>query len=190
MRNRIYLTLVSIVMLFVFTPQITHAQNKKKEATKKVVKKTPKRVSSKMVVYKNPKKKVVSVRALPKRTIVKHNNVNYYHSNNNFYAYSGGRYTVIVPKVGFRIKTLPANRKIIRHHNGNYFWLDGIFYIKINNEYEVVEPEIGTVIYELPNDYERVVIDGLTYYEFSNVLYEKVQVNGTRAYEVVGFIEQ
>jgi hypothetical protein len=46
------------------------------------------------------------------------------------------------------------------------------------------------VIYELPEDYERVEIEGNSYYEFSNVFYEKIQINGERAYEVMGFIEQ
>tara|TARA_R110002049_G_scaffold175533_1_gene342829 strand:+ start:1311 stop:1478 length:168 start_codon:yes stop_codon:yes gene_type:complete len=53
----------------------------------------------------------------------------------------------------------------------------------------VVEPEIGTIVYELPEDYERVTIDGQTYYEYGNILYEKVQLDGTRAYEVVGIID-
>lgn len=46
------------------------------------------------------------------------------------------------------------------------------------------------MIYELPEDYERVEIEGNSYCEFSNVLYEKIQINGERAYEVIGFIEQ
>tara|TARA_R110001606_G_scaffold58325_3_gene139798 strand:- start:2012 stop:2221 length:210 start_codon:yes stop_codon:yes gene_type:complete len=65
----------------------------------------------------------------------------------------------------------------------------GTFYTQTGNEYEVVEPEIGTILYELPKDYERVTIDGQTYYEYGNILYEKVQVDGTRAYEVVGIID-
>ena len=54
---------------------------------------------------------------------------------------------------------------------------------------EVVEPEIGTVVYELPDGYEKVTIDGLTYYEYANILYEKIQLDGSRAYEVVGIID-
>ena len=53
----------------------------------------------------------------------------------------------------------------------------------------MVDPEVGTVVYELPEDYEKVTIDGQTYYEYANILYEKVQVDGTRAYEVVGIID-
>ena len=53
----------------------------------------------------------------------------------------------------------------------------------------MVDPEVGTIVYELPDDYEKVVINDETYYEFANILYEKIQVDGTRAYEVVGIIE-
>ena len=70
-----------------------------------------------------------------------------------------------------------------------YFVVAGTFYTQIGNEYEVVEPEIGTIVYELPEDYERVTIDGQTYYEYGNILYEKEQLDGTRAYEVVGIID-
>jgi len=62
--------------------------------------------------------------------------------------------------------------------------------LRAKTAYEVVEPEIGTVIYELPEDYERVEIEGNSYCEFSNVLFEKIQINEERAYEVIGFIEQ
>ena len=192
MKHRIYLSLLAFSFLFIFSTHKTYAQNNRKnKKTKKVVIKTPsKRVNSKTVVYKSPKKKVTSVRVLPNRRVIKHKGTNYYYSNNRYYTYSGGRYVSIRPKIGFRINQLPSNAVIIKHRNRNYRWLNGIFYIQINNEYEVVEPEIGTVIYQLPSDYERVVINGQTFYEFSNVLYEKIQINGTRAYEVVGFIEQ
>jgi len=78
----------------------------------------------------------------------------------------------------------------IKHPNRDYFWFNGIFYNNVDDGYEVVEPEIGTIIYELPDEYERVEVDGNTYYEFDNVLYEKIQIDGARAYEVIGFIEQ
>jgi len=148
-----------------------------------------KRISSSKVTYKTPKKKVVSLRTVPNRTVIKHNGQSYYYSNNKYYTQSRGHYIAIAPKVGFRINALPSSFVRIQFNNRNYFNVGGIFYVQSNNQYEVVEPEIGTVVYELPNNYEKVVIDGLTYYEYANVLYEKVQVNNTRAYEVVGIID-
>ncbi|MEL0642942.1 DUF6515 family protein [Olleya sp. Ti.3.14] len=147
------------------------------------------RVPSTKVTYKTPKRKVVSVRNVPNRTLVVHKGQNYYYANNKYYTQSRGRYIVIAPKVGFRIKTLPVNYKRVRYNNHNYFNAHGIFYIQINNQYEVVDPEVGTIVYELPDDYEKVVINDETYYEFANILYEKIQIDGTRAYEVVDIIE-
>lgn len=146
-----------------------------------------KRVPSTKVTYKTPKRKVVSVRNVPNRTVVTHRGQNYYYANNKYYTQSRGRYIVIAPKVGFRIKTLPVNYKRVRFNN--YYNAHGIFYIQVDNQYEVVDPEVGTIVYELPDDYEKVVINDETFYEYANILYEKVQVDGTRAYEVVGIIE-
>ena len=141
-------------------------------------------------MYRTPKKKVVSVRNLPRKTqVVRHNGLKYHYDNNRFYRYYGGRYVVVVPRVGLRINTLPVGHVRVAFGNRHYFWFDGIFYINVGNEYEIVQPEIATIIYELPSSYERVKIDGYTYYEYNDVLYEKVQVDGIRAYEVVGFIE-
>lgn len=178
------------MLFFTVGVENMYAQNSRNSKKTVVVKKSNTRVPSKTVVYKNPKKKVVTVRTLPNRTLIKHKDINYYYSNNRFYTYSGGRYIAIAPKVGFRIKTLPIGYIKINHPRRNYFWFNGIFYTNAVDGYEVVEPEIGTLIYELPEDYERVVVDGNSYYEFDNVLYEKVQIEGTRAYEVVGYIEQ
>lgn len=150
---------------------------------------TNSRIPSSKVTYKTPKKKVVSVRTIPNRTVINHKGQNYYYANNKYYTQSRGHYIMIPPRVGFRINVLPVNYKRIHFNNRDYFNAHGIFYIQINNVYEVVEPEIGTIVYELPDDYEKVTINGQTYYEYANILYEKIQVDGTRAYEVIGIIE-
>lgn len=193
MKYRISSILLAFSLLFVMNTQKIQAQKNKKKTTTKGISKNAKskRVNSKAVTYKKPKRKVASVRSLPNKKTINHKGANYYYANNKFYSYSGGRYTAIIPKVGFKLKEFPKGYKTIKYRNHNYRWLNGMFYAqRDNNVYEIVEPEIGTVIYELPSDYDRVVVNGSTYYEFSNVLYEKIQVNGSRAYEVIGFIEQ
>ena len=192
MRNKIYTTVLIATMFAAFNTQAIQAQKDSRRASTTSVRTTSKsavRIPSTKVVYKKPKKLVTSYRVLPSKTIINHKGLNYYYSNRNYYTYSGGRYIVIQPKIGFRINTLPVGYVNVRFNNKHYFWSNGVFYTQVNNEYEVIEPEIGTVIYELPADYERVTIDGNTYYEFSNVLYEKIQIDGSRAYEVVGFID-
>lgn len=181
------------ILLIAFTAQVS-AQTRRNTKEKTVVTTTTKRtvakkIPSNKVTYKTPKKKVVSVRTVPNRTVVKYKGQNYYYANNKYYTQSRGRYIVIAPKVGFRIKVLPTNYKRVRFNSHNYYNVHGIFYTQVNNEYEVVDPEVGTIVYELPEDYEKVVINDETFYEYANILYEKVQVDGTRAYEVVGIIE-
>ncbi|AWV98259.1 DUF6515 family protein [Arcticibacterium luteifluviistationis] len=163
-------------------------KNKTVVAKKTVVTKTV--VPRKNVEYKTTRKKVVTVRTLPKTaTVVKHNNVSLYYDNSRFYRLNGGRYVPAQPNVGFQIRTLPVGYKTFNHRGLNYFLNNGIYFVKVNNYYEVVNPEIGTVVYELPAEAERVSLSGRALYEFNNVLYERIQTRGTRAYEVVGFIE-
>ncbi|WP_054850996.1 DUF6515 family protein [Olleya sp. ITB9] len=193
MKTLIKAYILPTVLLVAFAAQ-TEAQTRRSTSNNKVTTTTTKRtvakrVPSTKVTYKTPKRKVVSVRNVQNKTVVTHRGQNYYYANNKYYTQSRGRYIVIAPKVGFRIKTLPVNYKRVRYNNHNYYNAHGIFYIQINNQYEVVDPEVGTIVYELPDDYEKVVINDETYYEYANILYEKVQIDGTRAYEVVGIIE-
>ena len=147
------------------------------------------KVPSTKVTYKTPMRKVVSVRSVPNKKVIKYKGQDYYYANNKYYTQSSGRYIEIAPKIGFRLNSLPSGYKRVNYNNYNYYNAQGVFYVQINNEYEVVEPELGTIVYELPEDYEKVAIDGMEYYEYASILYEKVQINGTRAYEVVGFID-
>ena len=196
MKTHIKTYVLSVAFLLALTTQVL-AQKKHVSNTKEITKTTKrtvaiknnKKISSNKVTYKTPKKKVVSVRNVPNRSVVTHKGQNYYYANNKYYTQSRGHYIVIAPKVGFRIKVLPTNYKRVQFNNHFYFNVNGIFYTQTNNEYEVVDPEVGTVVYELPGDYEKVILNDQTYYEYANVLYEKVQVDGTRAYEVVGIID-
>jgi len=195
MRAFIKTIIVPVLFMVALTTQVTAQSRRNTTPTKKtkttVVKKSKvsKKIPSTKVTYKKQKRKVVAVRNLPNRTVVTNKGQKYYYANNKFYTQSRGSYIAIAPKVGFRINVLPTNYRSVRFNNRKYYNAQGIFYVQINNEYEVVDPEVGTIVYELPGDYEKVVIDGQTYYEYANILYEKVQVDGTRAYEVVGIIE-
>ncbi|MFW2476993.1 MAG: DUF6515 family protein [Sediminibacterium sp.] len=197
MKTYIKKYLLTSLLLLAFAVQV-EAQTSRSSTSDRTINTTGKsakktttssRVASSKVTYKTPTKKVVSVRNVPNKTVIRHGGQNYYYANDRYYTQSRGRYFPIAPKVGFRIQTLPENYNRVHYNHYDYFNSHGTFYLQINNQYEVVEPEIGTIVYELPDDYEKVVIDGLTYYEYANILYEKVQVDGERAYEVVGLID-
>ena len=162
----------------------TKTQIKKAQTTRKAT-----RVSRNNVTYKKSRTKVVAVRTLPSnRRVIKHNGQSYHYANNRFYRYNGGRYLPVKPVVGLRIRTLPIGFRTVVFNRRNYYEYDGVYYAENDDEYEVIVPEVGTLVYELPDNYEKVEIDGLQYYESNNVLYEKVQIDDTRAYEVVGIV--
>ncbi|MFD1552867.1 hypothetical protein DNU06_08115 [Putridiphycobacter roseus] len=162
--------------------------NKAKNKAAPVHKTSP--VNRSKVQYKSAPKKVVTVRNIPNNAVkVKHNGQTIFYTNNKFYRQNAGRYIPAIPAKGFRIKTLPVGYTVIVHNNRNFYYQNGIYFIQSNKEYEVINPELGTIVSQLPADSEKVVIDGFTYFEYNNVLYEKIQMNGTRAYEVIGFIE-
>jgi len=192
-----FIKVFALVAMFILGGSLDiSAQTKKSNKTTKkvVVKKSTAKskvnhVSRSNVTYKKSSKKIKSVRNLPTKTVIKYKGSNYYYANQKYYTYSGGRYISIAPKIGFKVTVLPSNYNRIAYNNRVFYNADGIFYEQINNSYEVVDPEIGTVVTELPAEYEKVTIDGFTYYEYANILYEKIQVNGTRAYEVVGIVD-
>ena len=179
--------MLGLLLTMTFTNEV-NAQKRttvKRTTTTKVV-----RVPRSKVTYKKPRAKVVATRSIPnKRVVVSPRGVNYYYANNRFYRSYNGRYIAVAPKVGLRIGFLPNGYRTIVFAGRNYFYFDGIYYDQIGDEYEVVYPELGTIIYELPDEYEKVEYDGQLLYEANGVLYERVQVDGTRAYEVVGIVE-
>ncbi|GAF03058.1 DUF6515 family protein [Saccharicrinis fermentans] len=180
---------ISSLLLVALTSQVSaqsRRYTKNKKESKVII---SKRIPSTKVKYKKPSRKVVTVRSLPAKTVIKHKGRMYYYANNKYYTRSSDRYIVIAPQVGFRIKVLPSNFKRVHFNSYDYFYANGIFYTQIEAGYEVVEPKVGTIVYELPNDFEKVVINDEIYYEYANILYEKVQVDGTRAYEIVGIID-
>jgi len=116
---KVYIVLA--LFLVSITTQVSAQTRRSTTKTNKTVKKTTgrtinknipkKRISSTKVTYKTPKKKVASVRTVPNKSVIKHKGQDYYYANNNYYTESRGRYIVITPKIGFRIKSLPSNYK-------------------------------------------------------------------------------
>ncbi|MGB5434838.1 MAG: DUF6515 family protein [Maribacter sp.] len=185
--KKVIIMMLGLLLTAAFTNE---ANAQKRTTTKRVTTTKVERVPRARVVYRKPTAKVVATRSIPnKKVVVSHRGVNYYYANNRFYRPYNGRYIAVAPKVGLRIGFLPLGYRTVVFAGRNHFYYDGIYYDQIGDEYEVVYPEIGTLIYELPDNYEKVVYDGQLLYEVNGVLYERVQVDGTRAYEVVGIVE-
>ncbi|WP_027418425.1 DUF6515 family protein [Crocinitomix catalasitica] len=166
------------------------AQHKVQQHSKHNTQHKTHHVARKTVVYKTPKRKVVAVRNIPgNKVMIQHKGVSVYYDNHKFYRLNGGSYFPVLPGVGLRVNSLPIGYRTVIINNRNFYSYDGVYYTQNDNYYEVVQPEIGTVVFELPEGTEKVTVDGMQLYEYNDVLYEKIQQNGTRAYEIVGVIE-
>lgn len=114
----------------------------------------------------------------------------YYYNHGDFFKYNGGRYLLIAPPAGMRLKELNKESYKFNYNNGWMFFYKGIFYKAIGNEFEVIDPPQGAIIYSLPPNTVVVTIDNRSYYEYLGVIYEKVEVSGEQGFEVVGILTE
>jgi hypothetical protein len=161
--------------------------------------------NSKVVVVKKghprkfQRKKVVVIRKRPGKTIASlpagytthvYRKNNYYFHNGYYYRNHNNAYHIIKAPVGIRIKVLPVGyRKIVMYGKPHFFY-NGTYYQQVGNEYETVEPEVGTVVPEIPEEIaEQVELEGISYFEIADYLYETVETAEGVQYKVVGELE-
>lgn len=150
--------------------------------------KNPVRISSSSSSYRgNRPVSNVNVRNYHKYS---YNSYNFYGNNGIYYRPYNSGYVRYMPYVGFRINVLPVGYVTINIGNRNpYYFYEGVYYRPNRSYYEVIEAPIGAIVYALPAGYERVNYDGEYLYEFGGVLYQKIYYRGSRAYQVVGYLD-
>lgn len=134
-----------------------------------------------------PRGAVVSKRkAIKHAHVVRHSGVDYYFKNGIFYRYNSGNYIVSRPPIGIRVATIPTPR-VVWVNNVKYYYYYGTFYnhVTITNEYEVIKPPLGAIVESIPDGYEKIEIDGNTYYVVDGVQYKAVVYEGEIWYEVI-----
>ncbi len=151
------------------------------------LKQPSKREISSREVKKPAKQKVVS-RVPSKATVVKHKGATLHISNGKYYKSVGGKYQLVAAPFGLRVSVVPPKHSIFKFRDLAYLYAAGVIYRQISsNEYEVVEPQLGMMVPELPDyNVSEVVIDGVIYFEFDDVLYMQVPTTSGLQYEVVG----
>ena len=144
--------------------------------------------------YRYPRRRRV-VRTLPRvhRRVV-FRGTPFCYSSGVFYISSGSEYVVVFPPRGFRINVLPVGHVRIVFGPRVYFYYGGVYYIEnptpeSEDKYEVVTPPIGTVVETLPEDVSTVDIDGKTHYQYDDIIYEKISVDGKTSYKVVMYVD-
>ena len=128
-------------------------------------------------------------KAVKKSQLIRHNNHDYYYKNGIFYHHTNDRYVVSRPPVGVRVSVIPTPR-VIWLRNVRYYYYYGTFYTMTPaKEYEVVMPPVGAIVESIPEGYEKLEIDGNTYYIVDGVQYKAVVYDGEIWYEVLKIID-
>lgn len=125
-------------------------------------------------------------KATKKSHVIKHHTGDYYYRDGIYYRYHNNQYVIHRPYVGFRVSTIPEYR-IVKVRGVSYYYYYGTFYSfsAPTREYIVVNPPVGAIVESIPEGYEKIDIDGNTYYIVGGVQYKAVIFNGEIWYEVI-----
>jgi hypothetical protein len=69
--------------------------------------------------------------------------------------------------------------------NVDYYYYNGTYYRPYGNEYATVAPPIGALVESIPGGYEKLMINGETYYVVDGIQYRAVLNRGEIWYEVI-----
>jgi len=123
----------------------------------------------------------------------------YHYYNGTFYRPYGYGFSIVTPPVGIIVPMLPPGCVSVMIGGRPCYYYSGTYYMPLaDNGYQVIEPPTASnnnnddavANNNGANDnteYEKVVIDGKTYYKRGNTYYKaNVDENGTVTYEAVG----
>lgn len=126
--------------------------------------------------------------ATNKAQVIRHNNNNYYYKKGVFYQHDHARdkYVVCHPPIGVRVKTIPTPRIVVVKSVRYYYYYGTYYHYNVAyNDYEVVQAPVGAVVESIPDGYEKLLINGETYYIVDGVQYKAVIYDGEIWYEVI-----
>lgn len=182
-----FVTLVFIMVCFDASAQRRKHPHKKNNKKVAVVHKGPR--GNKVVVTKNPRRRVKRTRVvnyhyrhLPRRgalvtsihskaLVVNFGGVRYRYHSGVWYKPRGNKWVVFRSPIGIRINVLPTGYRRCMVANRTYYYYYGTYYMKSNDEYEVVSAPVGAEVGSLPDGYNTITVNGQEYYELDDIYY-------------------
>lgn len=119
---------------------------------------------------------------------IRYNNYNYYMDDGYYYQYYDNRYKRVAAPFGMMVPTLPYGYSNIYISGNQYYYANGTYYSWDRANYYVIQPPVGAIVFALPPYSEKVYINGRKYYEYDGAIYARVNFQGQRAYQVIGYI--
>ncbi len=109
----------------------------------------------------------------------------YYYADGIYYQPSAGGYQEVYPPAGAEVSQPPDGSIPIQVGDLVYYFAGGAFYAQQpDGMFAVVAPPIGAIVPDLPPGAVQTVINGTVVYQFNNVYYRPVFVNGVTQYQI------
>jgi hypothetical protein len=109
--------------------------------------------------------------------------VPYFYCNGIYYQGSTGAYQEVYPPVGAAVPQPPDGSIAIEAGGVTYYFAGGAFYLQQpDGTFAVAPTPIGVVVPELPPGAIQVSVNGNVAYQFNNIYYDPIFVNGVTQY--------
>jgi len=87
--------------------------------------------------------------------------------------------------IGHSVKVLPKGSFRFSLNGTQYYYYFGTYYLPRDGQYEVVLPPVGAEVDSIPDGYEKVIVDGQTYFTLNGVQYKAVMHDNKIWYRVI-----
>lgn len=132
-------------------------------------------------------KVVPKKQATRKSFAIQHPSGMFYFNNGIFYFQDADRYVIHEPYLGFRVPSLPSERREYKLKSGTYFYYYGTFYTYnyYGKYFEVIAPPQDVIVDWVPEGGESFVVEGDVYYTIDGVQYQVINPTGRLLYKVI-----
>lgn len=123
--------------------------------------------------------KVSKRRATKNSFAIRHSDGIYYYRNGIFYLEKKDMYEIHLPQIGFRVPSIPTERREYMIGDVAYYYYYGTFYVfnSFVKMFDVVEPPIGGIVDWIPDDAEKRMIDGELIYIDKGIQYKELSLS-------------
>ncbi|GAB4091458.1 DUF6515 family protein [Flaviaesturariibacter terrae] len=116
----------------------------------------------------------------------------HYYGGRYYRPYDRGGYIIVAPPMGLIIPSVPPGCQVVIVSGRRYYYYDDVYYVPVDRGYQVVsqpapQEEAADVAGKKESSYEKILIDGKTYYRKDDSYYRAViDSKGEVYYEKVG----
>jgi len=113
------------------------------------------------------------------------NNAPYFYDDGIYYQQVGSDYQEVYPPVGAVLTELPDGAIEVDDGSLVYYYAGGAFYVQQDGGFVIVPTPLGVIVPELPPGVVQLSAGNSALYQFNEVCYQPVFVNGVTQYRTL-----